>query len=78
MMTIPNKSGAFVAVKNFIKSPSKDADSVMTKEHIDTINKDLEILWKLSSEKGIPENVKLAASKAIPEILSSEVCSEKN
>ena len=77
-MTITlNKTGAFVAVKNLIKSAAKDADSVMSKEHVDTVNKDLEILWKLPLEKGIPENVKQAASKAIPEILSSELCSEK-
>lgn len=54
-----------------------DADSVMTKEHVDWINKDLEILWKLPSQKGIPDNVKSQAFKAIPELLSHKLCSDK-
>ena len=72
------KSGAISAMKKMIyNSGNKDADSIMSKEHVELINKDIEILWKLPSEKGIPENVKQAASKAIPEILSNELCSEK-
>jgi hypothetical protein len=35
------------------------------------------ILWKLPSERGIPDNVKAQAFKTIPEILSDENCSDK-
>lgn len=70
-------TGAMNKVKNLLNRANKDADSVMSKEHVDLINKDIELLWKLPSEKGIPENVKQAASKSIPEILSNELCSEK-
>lgn len=34
-------------------------------------------MWNLPKEKGIPENVKNNAAKAIPEILSNELCSDK-
>jgi hypothetical protein len=54
-----------------------DADSVMTREHVDWVNKDLEILWKLPAQQGCPDNVKAQAFKAIPEILSHKLCSDK-
>jgi hypothetical protein len=56
---------------------NSDVDSIMTKEHVDWVNKDLEILWKLPTQKDIPNNVKNQASKVIPEILSNEYCSDK-
>lgn len=56
---------------------SNDPEAVMTKEHVEWINKDIMILWKLPSERGIPDNVKAQAFKVIPEILSDENCSDK-
>ena len=68
-------------IKNYVRklytSSNREADSVLTKNHIENINKDLELLWKLPLEKGVPYNAKRLAAKTIPEILSNEVCSEK-
>lgn len=71
------KNSGVKAIKKLIYMGSQDADSVLAKEHIDLINKDIEILWKLPTQKGLAENAKAAAAKAIPEILSSELCSDK-
>ena len=75
----PKKSGGVTGTfkKMFNFGGSNDPDGAMTKEHIDWVNKDIGILWKLPSEKGIPENVKAQAFKVIPEILSDENCSDK-
>ena len=68
-------------IKNYVRklytSGNKEADNVLTKEHIEHITKDLELLWKLPLEKGVPDNAKQQAAKNIPEILSNEACSEK-
>lgn len=73
------KSSGVKAFKKFIYmgGGNNDSDTVITKDHVEQINKDIEILWKLPAQKGIPENVKTQASKAIPEILSNERCSDK-
>lgn len=70
-------SGLKNYVRKLYSGGNRDADSVLTKEHVDIINKDLELLWKLPLEKDVPDNVKQLAAKFIPEILSKEVCSEK-
>ena len=67
------KSGGMKVIKRIMHMGSNESDNLMTKEHVECINKDLELLWKIPTQKGIPENVKIAASKAIPEILSSDL-----
>ena len=70
-------SGLINYMKNRYKTSNREADSVLTKDHIEHINKDLELLWKLPLEKGVLDNAKHLAAKTIPEILSNEACSEK-
>jgi uncharacterized protein (UPF0147 family) len=71
------KTGGIKAIKRFIGVGREDSDSIMSKEHIDCINKDLELIWNIPTTNGVPDNVKAAATKAIPEILSNELCSDK-
>jgi len=73
-----NKTGGVTStIKRMLRFNNTDPEFIITKEHIDWINKDIGILWSLPNERGVAENVKAQAFKAIPEILSDESCSEK-
>lgn len=77
-MTILNKSGGVASkIKKMLHLSRTDPELIMTKEHLEWINKDIGILWKLPNERGVSENVKDQAFKVIPEILSDEYCSDK-